>query len=301
MKLATTTGDFGAYAASQQESLGYIRQCGFRYADYNFGIDYSKRNGVYAADWKEYLTDVKRTADHLGMQFVQAHSPMGKPIARGAYHEEFVNDTRRCIEGCAALGIKNLVVHSGYEQGISKEECFERNRDFFMELLTFAEPFGVNILVENFNKMCIDDMYWIDNAPDLRALVDYVNHPLFHAVWDAGHANMQEMPQDEALRIVGEHIYALHIQDNFGDKDSHLMPFFGTMNMDSVMHGLLDIGYKGYFTFEAGAVFQTAEKRRPFEKDTRLAKAPLALKIKAGQLLYEIGKVTLEAYGCYEE
>ncbi len=301
MKLATTTGDFGAYAATQQECLQHIRACGFRYADYNFGMDYANRSGVYAADWKNHLTDVKRTADRLGLQLVQAHSPMGKPIARGEYHEQFVADTKRCIEACACWGIPNLVVHSGYEMGISKEECFDRNRDFFMELLTFAEPFGVNILVENFNKMCVDGMYWIDNAPDLRALIDHVNHPLFHAVWDTGHANMQDMPQDEALRIVGEHVYALHVQDNMGDEDSHFAPFFGTMNMDAVMNGLLDVGYKGYFTFEAGRIFLPADKRRPYAKDTRLAQAPLALKIKAGELLYEIGRCTLQAYGCFEE
>ena len=224
MKLATTTGDFTSYGASQQESLRYIRQAGFKYADYNFGPDYSKRDGVYSADWQAHLADVKRTADELGVKFVQAHSPMGMPIARGDYHTQFVKDTQRCIESCAALGIDRLVVHSGYEMGISKEECFDRNKDFFMELLTFAEPYGVNILVENFNKMCIEGMYWVDNAPDLRAMIDYVDHPLFHAVWDAGHANMQEMPQDEALRILDSHVYALHVQDNLGDDDTHMAP-----------------------------------------------------------------------------
>lgn len=301
MKLATTTGDFSAYAASQQESLRYIRQAGFKYADYNFGSDYNKRDGAYSADWKKHFEDVRRTADELGMTFVQAHSPMGKPIARGDYHTQFVEDTRRCIDGCAMLGIKNLVVHSGYEHGISKEECFDRNRDFFMELLTYSEQFGVNILVENFNKMCVEGMYWVDNAPDLRAMIDHVNHPLFHAVWDAGHANMQEMPQDEALRILGHHVYALHVQDNMGNEDSHLMPFCGTLSMDALMNGLKDIGYKGYFTFEAGNIFLPAQKRRPFEKDQRLVRAPLSARIKAEELLYEIGRATLEAYGCYEE
>ena len=170
-----------------------------------------------------------------------------------------------------------------------------------MELLTYAEPHGVNILVENFNKMCVDGLYWIDNAPDLRALIDYVDHPLFHAVWDAGHANMQEMPQDEALRIVGSHVRALHVQDNMGKDDIHIAPLFGTLNLDSFMHGLQDIGYKGYFTFEAGNVFLGGSWRRPFDKDQRMLNAPLSLRIKAEELLYEIGKATLEAYGCFEE
>lgn len=297
MKLATTTADFSAYNLTQQETVDCIRQAGFRFIDYNFGLDYNRRSGAYSDDWKQYLTAVCQHAESIGASFVQAHSPMGKPILRGDYHTSFVNDTIRAIEGCAVLGIPNIVVHSGYEQDISKEECFDRNRDFFMELLPVAEKLGVNVLVENFNKMCIDGMYWLDNAVDQRALIDYVDHPMFHACWDTGHGNMQEMPQDEALRILGSHVYALHVQDNLGDDDTHMAPFCGTLSMDSLMHGLQDIGYKGCFTFEACNFFLPAGKRRPFEKDQRMLLPPLPIKIMAESMLLEIGKSALQAYG----
>lgn len=301
MKLATTTGDFSAYTSSQEESMRYIHQAGFQNLDYNFCTDYNQNTGLFGPEGAEHLQRVKRLADELSVQFVQAHAPMGAPIRRGDYHTAFVAATNRCIEACGELGIRNIVVHSGYEQGISKDETFDRNRDFFMELLPTAEKCGVNILVENFNKMCIDGMYWIDNAPDLRAMVDHVDHPLFHACWDAGHANMQEMPQDEALRILGEHVYALHVQDNLGSDDSHIAPFCGTLNLDALMHGLQDIGYQGYFTFESGNFFRPASQRRPYPQDERLLQAPLELRIKAEALLYEIGRFTLAAYGCLEE
>ena len=301
MKLATTTGDFSPYAQTQTDCMRWIREAGFRYMDYNFGMDWSRKNGVFGPDRGAFLTDVLREADRLGASFVQAHAPMGKPIERGAYHDEFVEMNLRCIEACAVLGIDRLVIHSGYEMGISKEECFARNRDFFLELLPAAEGAGVNILVENFNKMCVDGMYWIDNAPDLRALIDLVDHPFFHAVWDAGHANMQDMPQHEALRIVGSHVMALHVQDNMGDTDAHMAPFFGTLNLDSLMRGLSDIGYRGYFTFEAGNFFLPGNRRRPFEGENRLLNPPLDLRIRAEALLYDIGRTVLGAYGCYEE
>jgi sugar phosphate isomerase/epimerase len=149
--------------------------------------------------------------------------------------------------------------------------------------------------------MCIDGLYWIDNAPDLLSMIECVNHPLFHAVWDTGHANMQEMPQDEALRILGNHVRALHIQDNMGDVDNHLVPFLGSMNMDAVMTGLLDIGYRGYFTFEVGGFFNPADKRRPFARDTRLASAPIELRDAFERYLYALGKCILEKYDCFEE
>lgn len=299
MKLATTTGDFSGYTSSQIEALRLIREAGFRYADYSFGMDYSHRNGVYSNDPAGYYAEVNSAARELGIRLVQAHSPMGTPLSDG--DGRFLADTIRCVEACGALGIPHLVVHSGYARGLSKEETFEANRQFYAPILERAEAFGVNILVENFNKMHVEGLYWIDNATDLRGLIDYVDHPLFHAVWDAGHANLQEMPQHEELRLLGDHVRALHVQDNRGDSDTHLLPFLGTMSMDSLMHGLRDIGYTGYFTFEVGGIFTPAAQKRPFERDTRLAKAPLGLKLAAERYLYELGKCVLEAYDCFEE
>ena len=298
MKLATTTGDFGAYSSSQTLALNHIRRAGFRYADYNFGIDLSRQNGVYAENYKAYFEEIAKACDKIDIKLIQAHAPMGKPLADGG---KLLGETLRCVDACGAWGIPNLVVHSGYVKGLSAKETFVRNKEFFMPLLERAEKYNLNILVENFNKMCVDGLYWIDNAPDLLEMIETVNHPLFHAVWDTGHANMQEMPQDEALRILGGHIRGLHVHDNMGNEDSHLAPFLGTLSMDAVMSGLLDIGYDGYFTFEVGGFFSPADKKRPFARNTSLASAPIELRDAFERYLYEMGKCILEKYGCFEE
>lgn len=298
MKLASSTGDFYGYTGSDTESLRLLKEAGFHYADFNFGCSHSQRTGVYSDDCERYFEQVALAAEDIGIGLIQGHAPMGDPIAED--NEQFIKDTIRCIDACGAWKIPNLVVHSGYLPNLSAKETFAKNKAFFMPLLDAAEKYGVNILVENFNKMCIPNLYWIDNAPDLLAMIEHVNHPLFHAVWDTGHANMQEMPQDEALRLLGGHVRALHVQDNLGDKDSHLVPFLGTLNLDAVMNGLLDIGYNGYFTFEVGKFFLPAEKRRPCERDKRLASAPLELRYAFERYLYQLGKCVLEAYDCYE-
>ena len=301
MRLATKTGDFFDYTGSQKESMRHICEAGFRYIDYSFGCDHRDRTGIYAegAEAQRHIEDIALEAERLGAKLVQAHAPMGRPLGEGG--DLLLADTIRCVEACSAWGIKNVVVHSGYLRGLTIEENFARNKEFFMPILESAEKYGVNILVENFNKMHTEGLYWVDNAPDLLAMVEYVDHPLFHAIWDVGHANMQEMPQDEALRMLGSHVRALHIQDNMGNSDAHMTPFLGTLNLDAVMNGLIDIGYKGYFTFEVGGVFLSAEKRRPYERDTRLASAPLLLKKAYEKYLYELGKCVLEAYDCFEE
>lgn len=299
MKLATTTNDFFGYTGSQIKALEHLRAAGFKYADYNFGGDFRDRTGVYSEDHESFFGEVAEAAARIGIKLVQAHSPMGKPLVDDG--GAFIADTIRCVEACGYWGIPNLVVHSGYLPGLTPEETFERNKLFFMPILRAAERSGVNILVENFNKMHREGLYWIDNATDLLRQIEVVDHPLFHAVWDAGHANMQEMPQDEELRLLGSHVRALHIQDNMENADTHLAPFLGTMNLDAVINGLIDIGYDGYFTFEVGGFFTPAGKRRKYERDTRLSGAPIALKDAFERYLYELGSIVLQAYGLYEE
>ena len=67
------------------------------------------------------------------------------------------------------------------------------------------------------------------------------------------------------------------------------------------MYGLKDIGYNGYFTFEADSMFMPPHRKRQFEGDTRLLRVPLEIRIKGEALLYEIGKYILTAYDCFEE
>lgn len=298
MRLATTTSDFAKYTGCQTEALAHIRKAGFRYADYSFGKDYDRRSGIYSGD-ESYLDRVAQTAHDLGIRLVQAHSPMGKPLDDP--DGQFLADTLRCVEACGKWGIPNLVVHSGYLPDLSKEDTFLRNREFFLPLLEAAEPWGVNILVENFNKMYKPNVYWIDNAADLLTMIERVDHPLFHAVWDTGHANLQPMPQQEELRLLGRHVKALHIQDNLGVKDQHLLPFHGTTDMDSVMQGLQAIGYGGYFTFEVARFFDCGAPRRTDTQERHLPAGDLALQDAAERYLYELGRTILQRYDCFEE
>ena len=301
MKLATTMGDLRGYWKDRAESMEMIRAAGFRHLDFNFEYDFLQDNGFFSNDYDGFLKRIRSKAEELEMDFVQSHAPAGKPLLGDDAARKLIEGTKICIRACHDLGIPHVVVHSGYLQGISREECFERNKVFYGELLREAEKYGVCVLVENYDRMYRDDYFWVDNARDLRALIDYIDHPLCHAVWDAGHANLQEMPQHEELALLGDHVMALHVQDNKGDRDTHLMPFFGSLNMDSLMQGLKDINYKGAFTFEVASMLTLPSKRRPHEADTRLLKAPLSVRMAEEKLLYEVGKATLEAYDLFEE
>ncbi len=297
MKLATSTADFFTHTTSQITSLRHIAKAGFKYADYNFCRDYSLCNGVFSANYDSYVQSVLECANELGIKLIQAHAPMGLPLE----DESLIDATVKCVDACSKWNIPNIVVHSGYSPNLNKAQTFERNKKFFMPIIARAERYGINVLVENFNKMYVENLYWIDNAPDLLEMIEYVNHPLFHAVWDVGHANMQDLSQDKALRMLNKHVYALHIHDNMGDEDLHLTPFLGTTDMDAVLSGLIDIGYNGYFTFEVGDVFVPRANRKQSSKNPRLDYPPMQVKDAYERYLYELGKSILTKYDCFTE
>lgn len=300
MKLATTTSDFVKYTNDQETIIRNLVKCGFKYIDYSFGIDYKNRNGFFG-DFDAHAKKMMALADELGIKFVQSHAPMGTPIVKNEKYESFIECNITCIKACAKLKIPYVVVHSGYDKHISKEECFKRNKEFYDRLLPYAEKYSVEILTENFNKMWDPETFWIDNAPELRELVDHIDHPMLNVCWDIGHGNLQSMPQHEAMKILGDKIHALHVQDNYNRADSHKAPFFGTTNWDSVMYGLKEIGFNGYFTFEADNLLTAVHNKRTFDKDTRLMTPPIEFQLRAESLLYDIGKYILSSYDCFEE
>jgi sugar phosphate isomerase/epimerase len=253
--------------------------------------------------WEKEVDKIKNLASELGMQFVQAHSQGGNPLNH--WETDFiVAATLRSIEICARLGIKNTVVHPGCRLGLSKEEWFKECKAFYDKLLPTAEKFGVNVLCENSTQACAPGYYWANSGKDMREFIEYVNHPNFHVCWDTGHANCEGSQYDEIMAL-GEHLYAIHYNDNHGNADEHILPYFGTLNHDEVMHALIDVGFKGYFTLECDSSLRQPKSwlgdRREFKKDERAIKPPAFMQQDLEKLLYKTAKYLLETYDLFEE
>lgn len=305
MKLATTTGDFDQYCTSYTEKIKNICDAGFKYIDLSLYAIKENDPLFYNNNWKEEVEKIKNFAEKNGVTFVQAHSPNTNFYKSEKDYAYAVEKTIRSIEICGMLGIKNTVVHSGYCPGLwDKNQWFYENKKFYEKLFSKAEEYNVNILCENTAKSNMNDGYFLISGSDMREFVKYVNHPLFHTCWDTGHANIEGSQYDE-IKAIGDELYAVHINDNRGNTDEHLIPFFGTINMDEVMNGLIDINYKGVFTFEAGSVLKFKDNwltpRRTYEKSAKLANPEIFMQNHMERLMYEIGEHILKSYNLYEE
>ena len=304
MKLATTTEDFHSYLDTYSKCIDAVMEAGFKYIDLSmYTID--KDDELLVSDkWQDNAKRIFDEYSQKGAKFVQAHSPGGNFLLEDNNLETLIEKTIRSIDICGILGIPNIVVHAGAIPEISKEESFERNKKMFQKLFPAMERNNVNVLCENSTKKNFKSSYFTNSGLDMKEFVEYVNHPLFHACWDTGHANCEGSQYDE-IKAIGSDLYALHINDNRGGGDEHVLPYMGTMNMDEIMNALIDIDYKGYFTFESCSSLRPAKywqgDRMSYEKDNRLMHPKLFMQKQLEKLMYDIGEYILKQYNLFEE
>lgn len=303
MKLVTSTGDFDRFCDSYMECIQCVFEAGFRYMDLSLYTVKENEELIDNDNWMDTVQKIKAYADEHDIHFLQAHGPDTNPLAGEEAFKIAVRRTIRAIEVCGKLDIPNIVVHAGWDRDATKEEWFKKNRQFFRELFPAMEANKVNVLHENTTKANMS-WYYPTTGADMKSFAKYVNHPLFHACWDTGHANIEGAQYKEILDV-GEELYAVHINDNRGALDEHIIPFMGTLNMDEIMHALKDVGFQGPFTLESGSVLRLKNywlgNRRDFDKDTRLENPPLYLQKELERFMYKTGKYILETYHEFEE
>ena len=197
MKLATTTGDFGRWFPDNESKIRALHRAGFRHIDLSLYRDADPKSVFLQNGWEKEVDHLRRTAEELGMDFVQSHAPGGNPLELGKSRDLLLDATRRSLEICALLGIPNTVVHLGwasdllYDDKAAEEVYFSRNMAFIRELIPTMEKTGVMVLVENTTHANMGDRWYLYTGDEMKDFLRYADHPLLGACWDTGHANAE--------------------------------------------------------------------------------------------------------------
>ncbi len=107
----------------------------------------------------------------------------------------------------------------------------------------------------------------------VKRLVREFNHPKLKVCLDTGHANVFHDDIAEDVRLLGDDLAALHVHDNKGNWDQHLIPYMGNIKWEEFLTALKEIGYKGAFTLET--MVSTAMPQ-PIQEEMQLSLARLA-------------------------
>jgi sugar phosphate isomerase/epimerase len=310
MKVSTTTAEFREYADSIAEQLALFEGTGFRNFDLSLYTVNTPGSVFLAKDdaWKKEIEAVGITAEKMGFSFTICHSPDGRYFAGEEERQNLILTTKRAIEACAMLGIKDMVMHSLMMPKATPTQFMKENKKYNQLFFDDMEKHGVNILIENSADKDTPG-YYLRFGTEMREYIEFVDHPMLYACWDTGHAHMQGTDQYESIIALGDLLRGVHIADNLGDMDSHTAPFFGTCNFDPIIQGLLNIQFPGTFNFESTRIVfphnSWPHKRKPWfykgKEVTVLHEVPLHIKKQTVALCYEIGKYMLTQYNCFEE
>ena len=160
----------------------------------------------------------------------------------------------RWIDMYEEIGIKNMVLHCDNlsETNLSREEKIEKNIEKLQILAEYIKNKEITVCLENLRPHSPEETELVDrSADDLLYIIERIGSSKFGICLDTGHLNLTDKNQREFILKAGDKLKALHITDNDGNTDQHLMPFNrGTVDFPEIIKALKEIKYNGIFNLE---------------------------------------------------
>lgn len=247
-----------------------MKRHGFTAMDYSF-IDTDAP--LFCADDAAFdaaLRAQRQQIEEAGITVYQTHGPWRYPPRDFLPEErqERFEKMARAIHGTALLGAKYIVIHplmpfgTGGDQDAA--ELLRINVDFFRRLCAVAEKEGVFICLENmpFSDFPLSSPWQILDA------VKKIDHPCMRVCLDTGHCVVKNEDLGEAVRLLGrEYLCTLHVHDNNGRSDQHLLPYHGKADWDGFALSIREIGYQGVLSLECRVQAHMPESIREYHEN----------------------------------
>ena len=213
-------------------------------------------------DWEGWIGELGEGAAQVGVRFTQSHGPIFPKFEDTDRCRELTALSHRAIRAAGKLAIPWIVFEPGSLAGAFDASHLgklrQRNLDWFGALLRTAEREGVGLALENVNDLAARGLgarrHYGSIPAELVDLVDGFGSTRVGICWDTGHAHIQRLDQPAALRALGTRLQALHVQDNNGESDQHLLPYAVPpgqgIDWPPLVSALREIAYAGDFTLE---------------------------------------------------
>lgn len=270
-------------------SFAYIKDCGFEAVDFNIDTYLSStklsKEGIFPSifdktteELKEYFTPLKNASEKYGIVINQMHAPF-PPHFKGL---DEVNDyIFKAIDKCFAvaefLNCGAVVVHP--IAGVTSEEEWDITINLYRSFIPVIKKYkGVKICLENIFTRRPGRMIEgrLSNSYDACRMLDILNSEAggeyFGFCLDIGHTNLTGRNVKEYIKMLGSRLTILHIHDNDGKEDLHMIPYTylatttaHVCDWQGFVEGLKEIGFDGVLSFETCRIFSAFPK--PVHKD----------------------------------
>lgn len=211
-----------------------------------------------------YYKPLKNASEKYGVKIAQMHAPFPTWQENDKETTSYLLQVlEKVCAVCAYIGCPMLIVHPHNVK--DKEEAKKANLEMYEKLILAAKKYRVTICLENLLAMNGDDIVGgiCSTAEQTIDLIDTLNkkagEKIFGFCFDVGHANASGIDMRRFLNELGDRVTALHIHDNNGKSDAHLIPYtqirdqWGVelgVDWDAFLGGLQDIDYQGAIMFE---------------------------------------------------
>lgn len=185
---------------------------------------------------EEYEQDASLARD-AGLRIENMHAPVHAQndlSLDNAQGEQVFNDYLKCVEDCRKYQIPAVVIHL-------PDDVFPLNdigNDRLDRIIDRAGVLEVQIAFEN-----------LRNIRNLTSVLGRVTFPHVGYCYDSCH-HINYATDTDLLRLFGNRLKALHLQDNGGSHNQHQLPFDGSVDWPLVMRKIRETGYKGALTLE---------------------------------------------------
>lgn len=119
----------------------------------------------------------------------------------------------------------------------------------FLELLDYTEGKNITLLIEPAHEA--ETTLILTIADGLR-MIDKIGSERLGILLDTGHCNVNGEDMAQVLAGLKDVPLHIHIDDNFGNSDAHLIPGEGNIDFEPFVAALKEIDYQGFVSAELG-------------------------------------------------
>ena len=220
-------------------TLDRILQAGFRRLEI-FAVrphlDYCDANRVRdAAAW---FSDHEVSCHALHVPPFTGRERRGGLAISVAYLErrlriDSMDEIKRVLDVAEYLPFGYLVLHLGLDEDYALEK-FDAAFTSLEHLRLFGQERGVKLLLENTRSP-------LGNPERLLQFLSYTRLEDVGICFDVGHARLTGGVQ-EAFQAITSRAASVHLHDNRGEMDDHLMPFDGSMDWAGIVRAFCPAG-----------------------------------------------------------
>jgi fructoselysine 3-epimerase len=161
----------------------------------------------------------------------------------------------RALEFARDVGAANISITSGRMLGgMPPEPAAKQFAESIRPILDRADRLGVNVGIE-----CEPGLY-LEFVSELREWIDRLGHPRLGANLDVGHSQVIGESIPDVVRLLGDRIWNLHVEDIPGRKHYHMIPGQGTLDWQALKAALVEVGYPRFLTVELYTHWQNPQE-----------------------------------------